>query len=127
MDMRRFFKMGLPLLFVGVGFFAASCLNTSEEALYPQLYSGCDTVPGIYNRDVARLINAKCTSCHSLAGQTEPFFESYAQVSEHGSHLLERVKKDPSDPLFMPKGGSKLTACEIKTLEKWVANGQPQN
>lgn len=122
----RFFS-GFMLAFVGVGLLFTSCLSTSEEVLYPENTAACDTVPGIYSRDVQRLLVAKCTGCHSAAGQTQPYFETYNQVLPHANHLLERVTLTPGAPGFMPQGGNKLTACEIRTIEKWLNNGKPQN
>jgi hypothetical protein len=46
--------------------------------------------------------------------------------NQSGAKILASIRHDVNaDP--MPKGGPKLSACDISRIEAWIAAGQPNN
>jgi hypothetical protein len=91
--------------------------------------SACDTSNVTFSGTIQPIVNAKCAGCHS---GTPP--QGGINLTTHAS-----VKAKVTDgrlwgsinhlPGFspMPKGGSKLSDCEIKQFKKWMDAGAPNN
>ncbi|MEJ2594631.1 MAG: cytochrome c [bacterium] len=105
-----------------------SCYYDNVEELYP-VTPDCDTASVSYAEDVWPVINSNCTSCHSGgAPQGNVHLENYNDIvvaASNGS-LLGVIRHDDGWPA-MPKGGGKLGDCDIAKIEKWVADGTPEN
>ncbi len=80
-----------------------------------------------YNANVKALFVASCTPCH-VAGGTQPKkFDDYTTAKNNITTILDRVKREPGATGFMPRNGAKLAADKIALLEKWLADGTPEN
>jgi mono/diheme cytochrome c family protein len=121
------------LYFAIVSFLAVSCYWDSEEYLYPELGSGCDTTAAItYSVGVTNLLKGNCLSCHSasaaanLGGNIK--LDSYANVKTYADNgqLLGSVRHE-SGYSQMPKGSTKLSDCQIAVIEKWISGGSLNN
>ena len=107
-----------------------SCYYDSEEYLYPETGSACDTTSVTFSKTIVSMLQNNCWSCHS--NSTAASFgsnirlENYSDVSSQSASVLSAIKHSPSvSP--MPKGGAKLNNCLIQQFEIWVNNGKPQN
>lgn len=109
---------------------SSSCTYKNEEELYP--VSDCDISGVAYLATVKPIIELSCYTCHSGrnaaslgAGiELETFAALKAQVDN--GRLLCVIKQEAGcSP--MPKGGTKLPACNILKIEAWVAAGAPEN
>jgi len=86
-----------------------------------------------YNRDVAPILDAKCTSCHRLGGIAPFSLTTAAGAKAHAAGIV-RMTKAGLMPPWMPGDDSaaiigrdarRLTATELATLAAWAANGAP--
>lgn len=120
----------LPKLFAGlfiVGLMAG-CANDNEEDLYPETVV-CDTTAITYSGTVQHILMHSCYNCHSAASASGGIIlDSYAEVKKQADngHLLGAVSH-ASGYIPMPLGGSKLPACDIAGIKKWVESGAPNN
>jgi hypothetical protein len=96
--------------------------------------SGGTTAPGpTYARDVAPILDSKCTSCHRLGGIAPFGLTTAAEAKAHAAGIV-RMTKAGLMPPWMPGKGSaafvgqerrRLTAAELDTLARWAAAGAP--
>ncbi len=107
-----------------------SCNKNSKEAILENL-GPCDTTNVTYTNDIRPLINQFCSTsgCHTAVSVAGGYnLEDYASLRDAalGSRLLGSIKHNNGfSP--MPKGGGKLTDCQIKFIEKWIQQGAPNN
>ncbi len=126
----RFIKiLFFSMLLVSISL--VSCTKNNEETLYGNAV--CDTTKVKYSTDIVTILNGKCNSCHSKSSASSigggTVLDSYSQVSNYtdiNGALIGSVKHDPNFS-SMPKGGPKLTDCEINKIDRWVLNGAPNN
>ena len=89
-----------------------------------------DPTPPTYAAVVAPLLDARCRGCHGTAFQTRgggTDLSTYAAVAKvPASLLLGTVQHEPGFSA-MPKGGAKLSDCDIARLQGWVDAGRPNN
>ena len=90
-----------------------------------------DQGPATYAAVVSPIFDAHCRSCHgSSAYQTRGGghdLGSYQGIkNEPASLLLGCIEHQPGYDA-MPKGGAKLSDCDIARIRAWVAAGQPDN
>lgn len=118
-----YFKILIFLTF----FVLPGCYYDIEEELYGS--SVCDTSAVTYSLSVKPIIDASCNSCHSTASaQGGIILDSHSALKGYAdSGQLLGVIRHESGYSPMPKGGSKLSDCNIVTIEKWVAAGSPNN
>lgn len=114
--------------FIGIMLASATgCAYDKEEILYPS--SNCDTTNVTYSLSVVPILSANCYGCHSGNTPIAGFrFDSYANLKPFADNgvLLGSINHDPGfSP--MPKGGTKLSACNIAKIRKWIAAGSPNN
>jgi len=121
------------LLLTMISAFTVSCYWDNEEYLYPEIASGCDTTATVtYSGVVTALLQGRCLSCHSsstaanLGGNIK--LDTYAGVKTYADNgqLLGSIQH-ASGYSQMPKGSTKLSACEIASIEKWLAAGTLNN
>ena len=82
-----------------------------------------------FSKDVAPVVFSKCAQCHHAGGSAPFSLMTYAQARTHATQMAivakNRVmppwKVDPTGHEFI--GLDPLTAAEIATLERWVADG----
>lgn len=80
-----------------------------------------------YMADVKPIFVVSCTPCHLAGGANPNKWDQYAQAKAKITTILDRVQRTPGSAGFMPKVGSALTAEQIATLKKWVADGLLEN
>jgi len=120
------------LIFVSALFLllAVSCYYDSEEALYPDLNSGCDTTVVTFSGKIVPILANNCLSCHSnatAAGSGNGIrLENYADVRSRAAAIAGSIKHSGGySP--MPKNGGKLNACLVRQFDIWVREGMPDN
>jgi uncharacterized membrane protein len=91
--------------------------------------SACDVTNVTFNSTIRPTINNKCVGCHSGRAPQGGFsFDTYAGVKAKvdDGRLWGAVNHLPGySP--MPKGGAKLSNCEINQFRKWIEAGAPNN
>lgn len=100
-----------------------------QGALNNKCNSGCDTANVTFSGRIQPLINKLCVNCHSgTAPQGGVSLKTYNDVrtAALNQSLLGSIQHS-SGYSPMPKGGKKLSDCEIHAVEIWVKNGAPQN
>ncbi len=118
------------ILFVGTIFLFTlqSCYYDNMEDLYPDS-SGCDTTNITYLQSVWPVLQSNCTGCHQgTAPSGNARLENYndiVAVVENGK-LMGTIRHE-SGFSPMPKGGNKLSDCDITKLEIWINKGYPEN
>ena len=105
-----------------------SCYYDVEEELYP-VTPGCDTSNVTLSGKVRPIIVKSCYACHSEAKAISVGggynLESYAGLKSQvdNGKLIKAINHLPGASA-MPKGSSsKIDACEIKVIEKWIEKG----
>lgn len=94
--------------------------------------TGCDSNIYTYALAIKPLINSYCTGCHSTAGAASSgggiILDTYTGVSTvANSGRLLGALQHATGYSAMPKGGSKLSDCEITQVSKWVQAGALNN
>ncbi len=105
-----------------------ACYNDNYQDLYPQPLN-CDTTNVTFGKNVLPIITSNCTRCHSGAVPLGNIsLENYNDVvaSVNGGRFMGSIKHEQGYSA-MPKGGGKLSDCDIKHIEIWVASGMPNN
>lgn len=106
---------------------AQGCYYDNEEYLYPGTV--CDTTNVTYSQRILPLLQRDCLACHTQAvASASVVLEGYSAVKQqvtNGKLLGVITHAQGFSP--MPKTGSKWTDCEISSLQKWIAEGAPQN
>jgi hypothetical protein len=109
-----------------------SCTKNKTEEMETKT-STCDSVKVIsYKNDVQPILNNNCgaqAGCHSNGSASGGVkLESWQGTNEVATTgLLMKAIKHESGVSSMPKGGSKLDACYIAIIGKWVRNGSLNN
>lgn len=89
----------------------------------------CDTANTGYNAAIKPIMENNCTGCHnaSLAsgGIILSTYAGVAAAATDGS-LLGSIRHQ-SGYVAMPQGGTKLSDCKIKQVEKWIQAGSQNN
>ncbi len=124
------------LLFIATILASIACLNSCTKNKTEDMVikaSTCDSVKVIsYKNDVQPLLNNNCgaqAGCHSngsaSGGVKLESWQGTNEVSTTG--LLMKAIRHETGVSPMPKGGSKLDACYIAIIGKWVRNGSLNN
>jgi cytochrome c553 len=83
-----------------------------------------------YTSAVKAILDAKCATsgCHTANNPADGLdYSSYSAAKTNGAKDAFRGSiQHLSGYTAMPKGASKLSDADIKTLNCWVQNGQPQ-
>ncbi len=85
-----------------------------------------------YARDIAPIIQAKCTSCHQPGGIGPMALNNYDQIRGHAPMIREVIRTQRMPPYGAdPTVGhftddDRLSADQIKTLVHWVEAGAPR-
>jgi len=86
-----------------------------------------------YYRDVAPILDAKCTSCHRLGGIAPFALTTEAAARLHAAGIAQLTKAGlmppwmpgPDTPPLLGESKRRLTSAEIQTLGRWAADGAP--
>lgn len=89
--------------------------------------NGCDSTQFTFSGQVQPLMNKYCVGCHnSTNASMNVNLSNYNGVKAAvGQGLLRSI--DHSGYYPMPKGGTKLSTCEITQVSKWIQAGAPNN
>jgi hypothetical protein len=127
-------KVLLPLVILVVLLigFMAGCYYDSEEYLFPQISTQCDTVNFTFSNAVNPILQNNCLACHgnNSAGayggniKLEKYDDVKARVDDH--RLIGSIAHE-AGYFPMPMGASKLDNCKITTVKKWADSGAPNN
>jgi len=97
---------------------------TKDKAGVPDLQSSttnCDSVTYKYNETIKGIISTNCLGCHS-AGSPSGNLSTYSNVSAYAqSGALIGSLKGQGYTQMPPTG--KLSDCDIKGIQNWVAAG----
>ena len=113
------------LLLLSLG---ACSYDNAEELLERQPVS-CDLTVATYALTVSPLLDANCRDCHN---RTVPLaninLEGYEQAKLYADNgKLMGVISHAKGFSPMPKGGAKLSDCEISRIQAWVDAGARNN
>jgi hypothetical protein len=110
----------------------SSCYYDSDEFLYTGFDFNCDTLEVSYSNAVLPILDFYCFTCHSSknhisrgAGNNLEDFDQLRLYAEKGI-LMGALRHEPGFA-NMPKDAPKLDECDIRVIEKWVGQGNPQN
>lgn len=87
----------------------------------------CDSAQFTFSGSIKPMIDKYCLGCHAY-----PNASGFVELSSHGGvsavakngTLLSSLVHPTS---WMPKGGNRLSDCEIKQFEKWINAGAPND
>lgn len=89
----------------------------------------CDSTNFKYSTAIAPMMNKYCKGCHNSQSPSGGYaLDSYdgVKVLALNGKLLGAIRHDVGfSP--MPKGGAKLTDCEVAQVQKWIADGAINN
>ena len=124
MNKSNFILLGATFAFALV--FATSC--TKEYIGEQKVVSDCDTATVKYSVQIKTIMSGSCaiTGCHDNTTMESGLdLNTYASVqSINNNGLLKNRINDAVSP--MPRSG-KILPCKIKTIEKWIRAGAPNN
>lgn len=89
----------------------------------------CDSSKYKFAGDIQPIINKYCKGCHNSVTASGGYsYETYAGilVPVQNGRLLGAIKHQVGYS-HMPKGGNKLSDCQIKKIENWIAAGTPND
>ena len=115
------------LLTIGI---LSSCYYDKEDYLYGT--TTCNATGSTFSSVVLPIMNQRCNSCHSSNAATSSgggiILDNYASIKAYADNgkLLGSINHS-SGYSPMPKGGGKLSSCEIAKVTDWVNNGAPNN
>jgi len=91
--------------------------------------SGCDSTQFAYSTTIKPLLDNNCKGCHNntLASGGHSFETHASTVAVLNSGRFLGAIKHQSGYSAMPKGGVKLSDCQVMKIEKWIAAGKPNN
>ena len=116
------------LLVAGLG----SCNYDNLAELHPEL--SCDPTSSVtFSNDIVPIMSGSCNSasvaCHSGGSSSGIDLSTYAGVKEQvdSGKLYSSIIWD-GNASQMPKGSSsKIEDCSIGKIERWIADGAPNN
>lgn len=89
----------------------------------------CDTTGMTYTSSIEPIIKSNCYSCHAgtASGSFGINLDSYAslKLEAQSGELLNRLTSTDAS-VMMPKGGPKLSDCDINKINAWIQAGAPQ-
>lgn len=126
----------LPVVAIGMMLFACSKSsdvpdNTGGSNNTPggSNPGSCDTVNMKYVANVQPILQANCYSCHgngqANGGVTLDNYAGVKAVADNGK-LIGVITHAPGFPP-MPKGGAKLSDCNINKIRSWINRGAQNN
>lgn len=91
--------------------------------------SACDTSNVLYSKNVTPIFTKWCVGCHKTGNALGGIDLSThnALVSAIPDNKLMGSINHDSGISPMPKNGSKLSPCEIRTIQIWINSGSPNN
>ncbi len=129
-------KITIIVMISFVAVYFAGCYYDKEELVYPRQTTTpttptCDTTAIKYSVDIKNILSTSCYGCHSGAaasggGVKLDVYPGNLVPKALSGALVGTITHSPGfSP--MPKGGGKLSDCEIAKIRTWVRNGAPNN
>ncbi len=107
----------------------SSCKYDKEDDLYNDVKPDCDTAQVSYINHIAPIMQTYCNSCHNSG-----FPSGGIITSDHAGLLPSALNGSlygsvahQNQYSAMPKGGTKLSDCNIAKIRIWVEQGAPNN
>lgn len=108
----------------------SSCYWDNEEELYTFVESNkCDTTNVKYTNTIVSIMNTSCNSCHSkTTASASVITDNYSDLMNvvNNGKFLSSIIWD-GNASKMPKGGNKLSDCDINKIKKWINSGSLNN
>jgi hypothetical protein len=107
--------------FIVFGLMILSC----KESIIKPIESEPTELNGLvtFNKDIKPMFTSKCSPCHADGGDRNNKYVDYNTAKTLITGIIGRITKDVSDPLFMPKNGTKLNKAEMDLVNKWIDGG----
>jgi len=106
------------------------CYYDHANLSYPQATGTCTVTSVTYSANVTGILSANCYSCHSgnASAGAGIKLDSYTALKVYvtNGQLMNSINQTGSVP-SMPLNSSKLSACDINTIQAWITNGTPNN
>lgn len=119
-------KLALPL--AGILLALSGCSKDNEENQVVTPPPACTTANMSFTADVLPIISSNCGGCHG-ASPTAPFsLTNYTEIkakADNGQLIGAITHAAGFSP--MPKGGAKLSDCNISKIQAWIAQGTKDN
>jgi mono/diheme cytochrome c family protein len=107
--------------------FASAC--TYSKGVEP---SPCtDTTPVTYAAVISPIFDTNCRACHgatvyqTLGGGND--YSTYQGIKNQSASLILGCIQHQAGYDPMPKGGEKISVCDIAKIKAWIDAGQPNN
>lgn len=106
----------------------SQCNYNKSDIVYPA--ATCDTSGIRLSVELKEILTANCFTCHG--GEADEAagikLENYSVISRFAldGTLLSAITHD-GNAVPMPKGGGKLSDCEISKFRAWIDAGAPDN
>lgn len=106
----------------------SSCYYDKADQLYPVVV--CDTATVVsYSTKLVPIFQSQCYGCHSASnasgGIAMGTYAADKAIAANGK--LYGSVTHSSGYSAMPKGGTKLTTCQLRLIKSWIDNGMPNN
>lgn len=81
-----------------------------------------------YIKDIAPIMQARCTPCHYPEQGKKKFLDTYAATRDNIDDIIRRVELPQSDPEFMPFKNKKepLSDSLIMVFKQWKELNMPE-
>lgn len=112
-----------------------SCSKENKETVF-----ACDSASAKYSTTIKTILNNSCNSCHSTANAASlggsKILDTYDDVmnSVDTTNLTDTFATLDNSGLYssvaagrMPKGGTKLSACDMAKIKYWILAGAKNN
>ena len=121
-------KLVLPFML----FMLAGCYYDSEEALFGKPGTGCNTDITNFSTEIKPILQSNCIVCHSNSAAASSGggikLQDFADVKANVlSGKLMGTIEHLSGYSPMPKGGGKLSDCNILIINTWITKGTLNN
>lgn len=125
--MRKIFIIYITLGLIGwVG-----CTYKKEVVDYPPITNvTCDTTNVKYSVEIVTILSANCYRCHAAPANSGGgiVLNNYSNLKPWAtSNTLYHVVNQTTGYDPMPKGASKIPACDIAKIRTWISNGSLNN
>jgi cytochrome c5 len=108
--------------------FLSGCYYDSNEALYGVPATGCNTDITRFNTEIRPILQSNCITCHAnsvaLSSGGGIKLQDYADVKSYvlNGKLVGSIDHSTGFSA-MPKGGVKLSDCNILIIKTWISKG----
>ncbi len=107
------------------------CYYDNKQELYPLATGVCDTTKVEYAKDIAPIVSLYCgaSGCHDAGtGSAGVKTNNYDNLKEavNAGRLVGAINAT-SGFSPMPKGGAKMSTCNLNKIQAWINAKMPNN